>query len=127
MPQYEFGIGSSAPPTNVESLTVPLNPPTSTMTGWSRTYDRSDGLVNADGFPVATWKFDVLTQAMVNQLRTFCTGKSSEVCINTRLPDGTFDTYTAVMIWPDDQLNKRNFGGYYLGIIIDFRRLEVVP
>ena len=126
MPHYQYAIGSTNPPTNVESLSTPLNPPRGEMVEWSRTYDRANGLVGADGFPVARWKFDVLTQAMVDQLRSFCPGKSSEVYITTLKPDDTYGTYTAVMVWDDAQLKKRNFGGRYLGIEIEFRRLEAV-
>lgn len=123
---YSYAIGSTNPPTNLELLATPVNAPRGRYTGWSRTYDRADGLVNADGFPTAVWQFDVLTQAMVDQLRTFCSGKSAVVYITTRLEDGTFDTFSGVMIWPDDQLAKRNFGERYLGLEIEFRRLEAV-
>jgi len=125
MPQYSYGISdSTSATTNVESLATPLNPPRSTYNEWSRTYDRSDGSSEGDGYPSATWHFDYLTQAQVTQLRTFCTGRSASVYITTRINTGAFATYTAQMIWPGDLLAKRQFNGIYASIDIGFRKLE---
>jgi len=127
MPQYSYGISAStSATTNVESLTTPLNPPRSTYNEWSRIYDRSDGSSAGDGYPSAVWHFDYLTQAQVTQLRTFCTGRSASVYITTRINTGAFATYTAQMIWPGDLLQKRQFGGRFASIDIQFRKLEAV-
>ena len=123
MPLYSYEIGTTSSTTNLESLTTPVNPPRGTFVEWSRTYDRADGLVAADGYPVASWHFDVLTQAMVTQLRTFCSGKSANVYIKTRKLDNSFVKYSAVMIWDDKQMEKRVFNGRYLDVEIEFRKL----
>ena len=126
MPVYSYAIGASNPPTNVESLATPLNPPRGTFYEAGQFLDRLDANIAGQGYPVASWRFDVLTQAMVDQLRTLCTGYSSDVYITTRKLDGTFATYSAVMVWPSRQLDRRNFNGRYLGLEFQFRQLEAV-
>ena len=121
--QYSYEIGSSSSTTNVESLTTPVNPPRGLYVEYTREYDKSDGQVGGDGYPAALWRFDVLTQAMVTQLRTFCSGKSATAYIKTRKPDGTFVKYSCVMIWPSKQMEKRRVGGKYLDLEFEFRRL----
>jgi len=125
MPQYSYGISdSTSATTNVESLTTPLNPPRSTYNEWSRTYDRSDGSSEGDGYPSAVWHFDYLSQAQVTQLRTLCTGRSASVYITTRINTGAFATYTAQMIWPGDLLARRQFNGIYASVDVACRKLE---
>jgi hypothetical protein len=123
MAEYSYEIGTTSSTTNLESLTVPVNPPRSEFIEWTREYDKADGQMGGDGYPMAVWHFDVLTQAMVTQLRTFCSGKSAAVYIKTRKNDGTFVKYAAVMVWPSDQMRKRVFRARYLDLSITFRRL----
>lgn len=124
MTRYSYEIGTSYPPTNVESLTTPVNPPRSRFYEASQMVDRLDGQVAGQGYAAAVWRFDVLTQAMIDQLRTICTGYSASVYIKTRKLDGTFAYYTAIMVWPSRQMDSRNFNGRYLGLEFEFRQLE---
>lgn len=124
MTVYSYAIGTSYPPTNVESLTTPVNPPRGRFYEAGQFVDRLDGQVAGIGSPLAVWQFSVLTQAMVTQLRTICPGYSANVYITTRKLDGNFATYTAVMLWPGKQMEKRNFNGRYLGLEFEFRQLE---
>lgn len=132
MPRYEYSIGlTKAGLTNVESLATPLNPPKGLYTEATAIFDKADGNVSGHGFPVVTWIFDVLTVAMVAQLRSFCTGQSAEVWIKTRIsPDSLTSTdgyrvFNGIMIWPSqDYMTKRQMGGKYLGLEIQFRRLQ---
>lgn len=126
MPTYNYEIGTTSSTTNVESLTTPVNPPRGDFREWSRSYDKADGTVGGDGFPMATWTFDLLSQAMVAQLRTFCTGRSASVFINTRKNDDTFAKYSGVMIWDPGQVRKRAPGDRYRNIVIEFRKLQAV-
>ena len=126
MTAYSYEIGTTATTTNLESLATAINPPRGTFVEWSREYDRSDGAVNGDGYPSAIWRFDVLDQDMVDTLRAYCTSKSAVVYIKTRKNDGTFIKYSAIMIWPGDQLSKRQFNGKYLNLEIPFRKLVAV-
>jgi hypothetical protein len=123
---YSYEIGTTSSTVNLESLTVPVNPPIGDFKEWSRSYDRSDGMVAGDGFPSAIWRFDTLTIAQVAQLRTFCTGRSASIYINTRKPDDAFGKYSCVMAWDEDQVRKRTFKGFVIGLEIEFRKLEAV-
>lgn len=123
MTEYSYAIGSTSTVTNVESLTTPVNPPRGTFQEWTRVYTSSSGMESGDGYPSATWHFDVLTQAMVTQLRSFCSGKSASVYITTRNGAGSFVKYSAVMIWPQNLMDKRVFRDRYLDVEIEFRKL----
>ncbi|MCB0207705.1 MAG: hypothetical protein KDJ52_00155 [Anaerolineae bacterium] len=120
--------------TNIEDLPTLVNPPRSQFAEASIFNDKGDGQVSAHGYPVDVWIFDILDEAMINQLRTFVgSGQSAEVYMVTRVPPDASNTterwvkYKAVMIWPSrDLMQKRRAGGRYLGVEIQFRRLEAV-
>jgi hypothetical protein len=132
MPVYGYEIGLTTTTTNVEELTTPVHPPRGRWYEASIFNDKADGMVSAHGFPRCVWLFDILTEEMVSQLRTFVgTSQSGEVYIVTRVPptaadDGElFVKFGAIMVWPSrDLMDKRNAGGRYLGVEIPFRRLE---
>ena len=131
MPVYEYAIGTSNPPTNLESLTVPVNPPRGRFFEAGVWLDKADGNQRGQGFPTARWEFDELSQAMVTQLRSFCSGQSASVYIKTRKNDGTFAIYSAIMLWPSDQMDHRaganaNATGLYTDLVFNFRRLQAV-
>lgn len=129
MAEYSYEIGTaSGSTTNLESLTTPVNPPRSEFVAWSRTYDRGDGVVAADGYPAAKWHFDVLTAAMIAQLKTSSgvSGKSGACYIKTRTDANAFTKYSAILIWPDDLAAKRVFRDRYLDITLEFRQLVAV-
>lgn len=134
MARYDYEIGTTSSTTNVEALSTPLNPPRGRYFEASIFNDKADGQVSAHGFPYAVWTFDVLTEEMLSQLRTFVgTAQSAEVYIKTRLPpDSTHTTerfvkFSGVMIWPTREImNKRQANGRYLGLEFTFRRLEEV-
>jgi hypothetical protein len=125
MAEYDYQIGSTSSTTNLESLTVPVNPPRSEFVAWSRTYDKADASVGADGYPVALWHFDLLTAAQIAQLRTSSgvSGKSGACYIKTRNDANSFVKYSAILIWPDDVAKKRVFRDRYLDITLEFRKL----
>ena len=131
MARYNYALGTSNPPTNVEIVTATAEYPAG-RSPRGRFYEASvlidqlDGHVAGHGAAVAVWVFDALTQAMVNQLRAICPGRSANVYLATRKPDGTFATYSAIMVWPVEQMDRRNFNGRYLGLEFTFRNLEAV-
>jgi len=132
MAAYSYALGTSNPPTNLETLLASSGYPRGTVPR-GRFYeaatflDQADGQVSGQGSPYFIWPFDVLTQAMVNTLRTICPGYSATVYATTRKTDGTFVTYQAVMVWPaQDQMDKRQMGGKYVGLEFTFRRAQVV-
>lgn len=125
MAKYSYALGLSNPPTNVEELATPLNPPRGRFYEFSAIVDKADAQQAGHGFPYAVWVFDILTVAMVAQLRTFCSGQSNTIYLTTRINDDTFATYQGVMLWPTpDQMDRRQIGGKYMGLEFVFRRLE---
>lgn|SRR5574340_527964 len=85
-----------------------------------------DGLVRGVGAPIARWRWGSLGQAERNLLRTYCTGASAAVYIETRIKDkigataDAFDEFTANMIWPAAEDWQ---GGRRIGFEIMFRNL----
>lgn len=132
MPIYSYALGTTYPPTNVETLlaeagyldgTVPVG----------RYFEaaafttRLDAGQSGQGSPRAVWTFSVLTQTMVNTLRGICPGFSASVFITTRNNTGTFETYSGTMIWPAaDQMQRRQFRGKYTGLEFEFRNLQQI-
>ena len=129
---YSYALGASNPPTNLETLLSEagfLNGlvPRSVFREVAQQVDRLDAHVSGQGNIQAEWTFDLLTQSMVNTLRTICSGQSAAVYLTTRKNDGTFATYSAIMIWPSlTQMERRRFKGRYLGLEFQFRQLEAV-
>ena len=107
---------------NVDTL-VGAFAPRSIFKLYPVSYVRGDSGQVGDGAPVVTWHFDALTQAQVNALRAYLyVGStyllSSPVYITTKLDDGTFSTFSAVMHWPDDPDSKKVPAG--AGVFQDF-------
>lgn len=129
MTEYSYAIGASNPPTNLESLTVPVNPPNGRYFEAGQFLEVADGGMRAQGFPWTRWDFDNLSQAMIDQLRTFCPDQSADVYITTKMLDGTYETFSAVMWWPNQQSEKRAKAAgekqFHQELQITFRRLQV--
>jgi len=112
MPIYSYQIGTTyGGLTNLESLTTPVAPPKSSFIPYSQSLALGSGSVRGGGWATAIWSWGFLTQAQRNQLRTFCTGKSASVYINTRKNDTSdaYQVYTAVMVWPDEEIKDHGF------------------
>ena len=130
---YSYAIGTSNPPTNLEALTVPVNPPTGRFFEAAQWLDMADGNQKGQGFPWARWDFMSLSQQMVTQLRTFCPGQSADVYIGTRINTGAFALYSGIMLWPGKEQFERRIGanlaapaGFYQNLQFTFRRLTYV-
>lgn len=129
---YDYEIGATVGAmTNLEELTTPVNPPRSRFYEHSILNDKADGRRSGHGFPYAVWEFDILTVAMINELRQFCSGVSASAAIKTRVaPDASatteeFRCYSGVMLWPTQAyMEARRFGGRYMGLEFEFRMLE---
>jgi hypothetical protein len=130
--RYSYEIGTTETTTNIETVLISAGfpaglAPKGRFIEYTVPVDKIDGHRAGHGAPMAIWEFDILTQAMVNTLRsTYCPGYSANVYINTRKNDGSYAKYSAIMIWPQDQMEKRNFNGRYLGLQFEFRQLEAV-
>ena len=126
-----YALGASDPPTAIETLLATTGrtgkrAPQDTFYESSVFVDRADGRQSGHGYPYCVWRFDILTQAMIDNLRAVCPGRSAEVYITTRDADGDFTTYQGVMIWPQRQAEARQAADKFVGLEFTFRRLEVV-
>lgn len=105
-----------------EPLEEQMPPPRATPVTTSNPVELATGHVRGAGWLTCTWTWDLLTQKQYDELRAFCTGKSDDVFINTKLEDGTYDEYTAILVWPEGLV--RSFG-VYTNVVLEFRALEV--
>jgi len=108
---------------NVEALGV--QPPKSTFRPWVDSVVLGNGLSRALGRPSAVWQWGFMSTANRNSLRAYCTGKSARVYIRTRKNDSSdaYATYSAVMVWPDDE---ERFANRRLNFSIEFRDLVLL-
>ena len=125
-----FKIGTSvAGLVSLDALTTKVPDPKTDFKFYSKLLDLGSGLKRGAGYPTTTWTYGYLTQAQREQLRSFCTGASSEIYIQTRSRDeesespySLFKIYKAIMTWPegeDYQSSRR------IDFAITFTRLEV--
>jgi hypothetical protein len=63
------------------------------------------GGVRGMGFPTFIWDYGFVSQETREAFRAICPDASAEVYITTRTNENTdaFVTYTAVMVWPQDE------------------------
>lgn len=124
------GIGTIA---NLDTI-VGMNLPRGTFRLYPVVYVGGDGRTVGDGRPIVVWHFDILTQTQLNSLRAYVADNgtylmSKEVYIKTRLDDGTFAIFRAIMHWPEDIDSKRisaSAGGVYQDVEILYTVLEQV-
>jgi hypothetical protein len=78
------------------------------------------------GSPVVIWEWGFLTQADRDALRTYCTGNSATVYIETITNNSTntYATYTGLMHWPDGDENQDTYRR--LGFSVEFTNLVIV-
>src|SRR5512139_3417785 len=106
---------------NLESLSPAVYPPKSTYRPYYEAVQLANGKARGLGRPIATWRWGFLTLAMRDKLRGYCTSKSADVYIRTRINESdAYGTFSAVMIWPDDEEKQ---AGRRLNFTIEFRNL----
>jgi hypothetical protein len=77
------------------------------------------------GYGVCNWDWGFVSLAARNALRSgYCTGRSGDVVVRTRKDDGTYANFTAVIIWPEKELNNND---RILGFGVVFLLLAVIP
>jgi hypothetical protein len=117
-----FKIGlTQADLTDIEVLTVQLLPPYQTFDEAAAQLDLASGGVRDMGFPVITWHWAWLDDDQWGQLRTFCTGRSAAVFIQSPDDKDTDTIYKAMMIWPAGGAIE---SGKHLDVTIEFRHCE---
>jgi hypothetical protein len=110
----DFEIGTTYETlTNIEQLDEPLDPPKSEYYPYARTVNLGDGGKRGVGYPMAVWTFGIMTLEQRDQLREFCTDASGAIFIRTKLNDDTYEAFTAIMIWQENEerwfAHKRNY------------------
>lgn len=72
---------------------------------WVATANLGNGMARALGRPVAAWSWYGIPYQQRDQLKTYCTGKSARVFIQTQEVKcgDQWAIYEAVMLWPDDE------------------------
>ncbi len=128
MADYSYQIGATVGgKVNVESLETDFPPPTgSAVKPFSVFRTTVGGLEYGDGFPETTWHFDFLTRTMLDTLLGYLSAaaQSGTVYINTRLQDGSYVAYSAIMHRPK-QGNEMNWEiGGWREVTVRFTWLE---
>ena len=118
---YEYKIATALIDLALLSeLTTPVPWPFASVTPSVGSITLGDGTERAIGSPLAAWHWGFLTSAQRDQLKTFCPGKSAAVYIRTILPDGSFADYSAIMVWPQNEMRQ---AGRVIDITVEFRQL----
>jgi hypothetical protein len=89
--------------------------------------DLGNGLKQGQGFPIAIWRFNQLSNANRQVLKTLCPGLSAEVYIQTKTNelDGSdleWKVFKCIMNWtPEDEDKQAN---RTLAVVLTFTHLE---
>jgi len=95
---YEIGVNLAGAAT-LTSLSIPN--PESEFIDFAQSVRLASGSLRAMGYPQVVWHYGYLTAAQYDNLRVFCTGASSTVCIATMNNDREFARYNCVMNMPE--------------------------
>lgn len=117
---YKIGA-TSGTMTDLKTLGIPY--PKGEFFNYADLRQLGDGTVRGVGAPRVVWAWGFLTRTQRDALRTYCTGASSAVYIETRTLDSTdaFDQFSATMIWPNE--GEERSAGRRLAFEIEFRNL----
>jgi hypothetical protein len=91
--------------------------------------DLNDGTTQGQGFPLAKWRWNHISEENRAVLRGFCPGLSARVFIHTRTNEldiygvAVWETFAAVMKWTDTDEDKA--ADETLGMILTFTHLEL--
>lgn len=86
-----------------------------------------DGLAVGDGFPQCEWRFDYLSWTDIGTMLAFLGGDESiSLYINTRRPDDTYGTYSAIMCRPQVPSEAEQRIGGWFDVTFKFTHLEAV-
>jgi len=139
MAQYEYQIATSAESTgglvNLETISskgagyYDMNPPfDGRVELYPYVYKDQDGYTEADGYPTCRWAFGHITKNQIATLRQYCSGKSAQVYIRTRLQnDEGWGNYLAIMHWPQQSRFRREASpdGFHENFVIEFTHMEL--
>ncbi len=109
----------------IDQLTTPLPDPKSSYLPFARVNNKGNGGTRGVGSPVAQWTFPILSIEEYSQLKTFCTGASADVYIQTKLDDDSFEVFQGKMIWPNEPQDR--WYGERKNFTVIFRNLILIP
>jgi hypothetical protein len=122
MATYEYKLGTTyGGMTNLEEMAKPVSAPHHTIPQYSKPTNLGSSQVRGLGWKTIVWHWDFIAQDQYDQLKSFCTGLSASVFINTRKSDGTYQTYSAIMLWPTKEPEFQN--NKLMNVDIEFRAL----
>ncbi len=84
---------------------------------YSQNIDLGDGTRKGMGWQTQDWHWDFMSETMRNSLHAFI----GPVYIQTRMNDGAFGYFTAVMVWPDAE--SEHYSDRVLDLTITFRKM----
>ena len=122
---YKIGTNTTSL-TDLESLATTSVPyPRSVFKPYSEQIPLNSGGVRGAGAPTVEWQWGFLTQAQRDKLRTYCTGASATVYIETKTVDSadTYATYSGDVVWPEQEERET---GRRLDFVLVFKNLVAV-
>jgi len=121
-----FEIGTSAVTMiNVEEADLQLAPPNVVFIPYPTVYTSGDGRQVGDGFPQVEWVFPFMTEAQYTTFKVaYCpNGQSAAVYIRTLNDEGSYNSYSAIIQWPQNVRALYTSGGY-VNVTFTFTHLE---
>ena len=91
--------------------------------------DLNDGMTQGQGFPIAKWRWNHISEENRFVLRTLCPGLSANVYIHTRTNEvdiygvPVWETFSAIMKWMNTDEDKA--ADETLGMILTFTHLII--
>ena len=112
--------------TNVETYSTPAQIPVGSIQRWAESFDTGDGLARGLGRLSASWLFPNIDTLTFAGLQAICSSKSIDVYMRTLndLRLGTYRTYRAGLIWPDDEGQYGNSST--MPFKIEFRNIQLL-
>jgi hypothetical protein len=129
MPLYDYQLGSTfAGMQNIESILTPVRPgqnyaPKHDPVDYSQIVSLGNGEKRGSGWLRTAWHWNYLPLSRYTTLKTYCTGLSASVFIKTKKNDGTYQVYTATMLWPEKEPEPD--ANVVKDITIEFIKLQV--
>ena len=120
---HSFAIGTQSTTTNLADLTVSVYEPEWSYRDHEDEIELGNGTVRAVGWAVASWHWGYLSTAQYGALKEFCSGKSGNVYIKTKIDGDNYDDLYGVVVFPSN-LDYHN--GKVIDFTLEFRDLEAV-
>ena len=108
----------------MNELSTPVPEPSTTWRDYATQSSTAAGGAVGKGSPVAEWVFALLDDlAMRTALKSYCSGASADVYIQTYDGSGVAHTYACTLIWPPAEEMSNN---WLVNLTLTFRNLVQV-